>query len=50
MFGEFVQANEGTHNDMTPRSIDAISLGSNGNLQVGIKCFGLSTGKILQRK
>ena len=50
IFGEFVQTYEGTSNDMAPRCVDAIALGPNGNLQGGIRCFSLATGKVLQRQ
>ena len=49
IFREFSQTHEGSHNDMTTRSIDAITLGPNGNPQNRIRCFNISTGKILQR-
>jgi len=50
VFGEFVQTFEGSDNTMNKRTIDAIALGPNGNLQGGIRCFSLSTGKILSRQ
>ena len=34
---------------MNLRTIDAVALGPNGNLQGSIRCFSLDTGKILQR-
>ena len=50
IFGEFVQTYEGTKNDMGARCVDAIALGPNGNLQGGIRCFSLATGRILHRQ
>ena len=50
IFGEFLQTYEGARNDMTSRCVDAIALGPNGNLQGGIRCFSLSTGRVLQRQ
>ena len=35
---------------MTARTVDAIALGPNGNLQGGIRCFSLASRKILQRQ
>ena len=32
IYGEFLQTYEGTHNDISPRTIDAMALGPNGNL------------------
>ena len=49
IFGEFLQTHEGTKNDMTPRAVDTIALGPNGNLQGGIRCFSLETGRVLCR-
>lgn len=46
--GEFVQTYEGIRNDMTPSSVDAIALGPNGNFQGGIRCFGMSNGRVLE--
>ena len=45
-----MQTHEGTRNDVAPRCVDAIALGPNGNLQGGIRCFSLGTGKTLQRQ
>ena len=50
MFGEFVQTYEGTRNDVTLRAIDALGLGPNGNLQGGVRCFSLGTGRALHRQ
>jgi len=49
IFGEFVQTCEGTDNTMKARTVDALALGPNGNLQGGIRCYSLDSGKILQR-
>ena len=49
IFGEFMQACEGSTNTMKQRMIDAIALGPNGNSQGGIRCYSLESGKILQR-
>jgi len=43
VFGEIVQTFEGSDNTMNKRTVDAIALGLNGNLQGGIRCFSLST-------
>ena len=45
--GGFFQTHEVTHNDITKRAINAFSLGTNGNLQGGIRCFSLETGRML---
>ena len=50
IFGEFVQTYEGTRNDMTARTVDALALGPNGNLQGGIRCFSLASGRVFQRQ
>ena len=50
VFGVFAQTCDGTLNDTSPRSTDALELGPNSNFQGGINCFNLSTGKILQRQ
>ena len=49
IFGEFCQAHEGTDNAMALQTIDAAAVSPNGNLQGGMCCFSLDTGKILQR-
>ena len=41
IFGEFVQTCEGSANTMKKRMIDAITLGPNGNLQGGKRCYSL---------
>ena len=48
--GEFLQTHEGTSNGMTLRTIDAVALGPNTNLQGVIRCFSLATGKVFQRQ
>jgi len=50
VFGEFVQTFKGSDNTMNKLTIDAIALGPNGNLQGGIRCFSLSTCRILSRQ
>ena len=50
IFGEFVQTYDGTNNAMSLRSTDAIALSPNSNLQGGIICFSLATGKMFQRQ
>ena len=50
MFGDFVQTYEGTRNDVTLRTIDALGLVPNGNLQGGVHCFSLGTGRVLNRQ
>ena len=40
---------EDSDNTMQSRTVDAIALGPNENLQRGIRCFSLEMGKILQR-
>ena len=47
IFGELIQAYEGTTNGMTQRTTDAIVLEPNGNNQRGITHFSLSKGRIL---
>ena len=50
IYGEFLQTYEGTKNDMTPRTVDAIAMGPNGNLQGGIRCMSLGSGRFLDRQ
>ena len=50
MFSEFVHVCEGNRDEMTPRSVDDLALEPNGNLQGGIRCFSLDTGRILKRR
>ena len=47
IYGEFVQTYEGTDNTMNGRTIDAIALGPSSNLQGGIRCYSLVSGRIL---
>jgi hypothetical protein len=49
IFGEYAQSYEDTTNTMKSRTVGAIALGPNGNLQGGIRLFSLVTGKILNR-
>ena len=50
MFGEHAQTFEGRDNAMTPRAADAVVLGPNVNIQGGIRCFSLLSGRILSRQ
>ena len=43
MHGEFVQTYEGTRNDMSLRTVDALVLVPNGNMQGSIRCYSLGT-------
>ena len=47
MFGEHAQTFEGSDNEMTPHTVDALALVPNGNLQDGIKCFSFLSGQVL---
>ena len=47
-FGEFIQNYEGTHNNMILKTIDGEVLGSNGNLQGGIRYLSLDMGRALK--
>lgn len=49
IFGEYVHTYDDTTNTMKSRTVGAIALGPNGNLQGGIRCYNLVTGKILSR-
>ncbi|OEU11892.1 hypothetical protein FRACYDRAFT_245012 [Fragilariopsis cylindrus CCMP1102] len=49
IFGEYIHTYDETTNTMKSRSVEAIALGPNGNLQGGIRCYNLVTGKILSR-
>ncbi|OEU17119.1 hypothetical protein FRACYDRAFT_237529 [Fragilariopsis cylindrus CCMP1102] len=49
IFGEYIQTYECTTNTMERRTVCSIALGPTGNLQGGIRCFSLVTGRILQR-
>ena len=50
IYGEHVQTYEGTRNDMTARTVDALALGPNINVQGGIRCYSIGTGRVLQRQ
>ena len=47
IFGEHVQTYEGMRNDLSPRKIDAIALGPNGNMQGCIRCYSLASRRVL---
>ena len=47
--GEFLQTHEGKDETMTQSTIDTVALGLNGNMQGGMCCFSLETGRVLQR-
>ena len=47
---EFPRTYKGTLNDMSPMTVDFLALGTNGNMQSGIRCYSLSTGHVFQRK
>ena len=49
IFGEYVHTYEGTTNNMKLRTVGALTLGPSRNLQGGIRCFSLETGKIFHR-
>ena len=49
IYGEYIHTYEGTTNDMKTRTIGAIALGPSGNLQGGVRCYSLLTGKVLLR-
>ena len=46
-YGKFLQKCEVTKNDMSSRAVDALTLGPNSNLEVGIKWFSLDSGRVL---
>ena len=50
IFGEYLQTFEGIRNDLTLRTIDALALGPNGNMQGGIRYYSLATGQVLQQQ
>ena len=50
IFGEYLMTYDGTTNTMTKRTTGAIAMGPSDNLQGGIRCFSLATGKILHRQ
>lgn len=47
LFGEFVHTYEGTDNTMKLRTVSALALGPSGNLQGGVHCYSLHSGKVL---
>ena len=49
VFGEHMHACEGTTNDMQKRTVAAFVLGPSGNLQGGVRCHSLVTGKVIHR-
>ena len=49
IFGEFFQSYEGTKRDMTPRMIDTIALGKNGDLKGDMRFFSSIFGRVLDR-
>ena len=40
---------EGTENKMKLDTVGALALGPSGNLQGGVRCFSLQTGRVLHR-
>jgi len=50
IFGKYLQTYEGTHNDMSPRTVDALAMGLNRNLEGGIRYFSLDSGYILMQQ
>ena len=49
IFGEYLHTYEGTTNTMRERTTSCLALGPSGNLQGGVRCYSLSTGKVLHR-
>jgi hypothetical protein len=49
IFGEYAHTYDDTTNTMKSRTVGAIALGPNGNLQGGVRFYSLVTGKILNR-
>ena len=49
IFGEYLHTYEGTTNTMKERTVTGLALGPSGNLQGGIRCYSLATGKVLHR-
>ena len=47
IYGEFVQTFEGSNNTMEPHTVDAVGLRATRNLQGGLRCFSLVSGKVL---
>ena len=50
IFGEYTHTYEGTTNDMKSRTVGSLALGPSGNVQGGIRCYSLHTGKVLHRQ
>ena len=48
-FGEYVQTHEEHDNSMATRTIGALALRPNGNLQGGHLFLSLSTGRVIDR-
>ena len=44
VFREYLQTCKGTRNDLTLHTINSLALGSNENMQDGIRCYSLATG------
>ena len=49
IFSEYMHTYEGATNTMKDRTVGALALGPSGNLQGGIRCFSLCTGKVLHQ-
>ena len=49
IFGEYLHTYEGTTNTMKERTVTGLALWPSGNLQGGIRCYSLTTGKVLHR-
>ena len=47
--GEYLHTYEGTTNTMRERTTSCLALGPSDNLQGGVRCYSLSTGKVLHR-
>ena len=49
IYGEYVHTYEGTDNSMNKRTVGSVALKPSGNLQGGVRCYSLLTGRILHR-
>ena len=49
IYGEYMLTFEGTTNGMDSRTTGALAMGPSTNIQGGIRCYSLTTGKILHR-
>ena len=49
IYGEYMMTFEGTTNGMDSRTTGVLAMGPSTNVQGGIRCFSLATGKILHR-